>query len=87
MDKIIIDVCEPIEYKLSHVQGAINIPLRKVDISNPNLADIDKDTPIVLYCRSGHRASMALSKLSSLGFTNLTNGINKHNVEANHKIK
>lgn len=84
MDKLIIDVCEPIEYKMSHVKGSVNIPLSKLDNDNSNLENIDKDTPIILYCRSGGRASTALTKLSSFGFTNLTNGINKRHVEANH---
>ena len=83
MDKLIIDVCEQLEFKLSHVKGAINIPLSKLDNSS-NLENIDKDTPIILYCKSGQRANMALSHLQSLGFTNLTNGINKHHVEANY---
>jgi len=83
LDKLIIDVCEPLEFKLSHVKGAINIPLSKLD-SSSNLEDIDKETPIVLYCKSGQRANMALARLQSLGFTNLTNGINKRHVEANH---
>jgi len=82
--KLIIDVREPIEYKLSHVKGAINLPLSKLANESPDLVNINKDTPIILYCRSGTRAGMALSKLRSWGFTNLTNGINKHQVEANY---
>jgi len=79
----IIDVREPNEYKQSHVSGAINLPLSQLDNNwSTILGGLDKDSQIVLYCRSGQRSSMALGKLSQKGFTNLINGINQAKVEA-----
>lgn len=37
-----------------------------------NLPDVDRDLPIVTYCGSGHRASIAASILQQNGFTNVT---------------
>jgi len=82
---IIIDVREPHEYQVSHVNGAINLPLSSLErTSDQVLADLDKDTKIVLYCRSGQRSAMALNILRQKGYTNLVNGIHQANVEANH---
>lgn len=51
MDQIIIDVREPFEYASGHVKGAINIPPMKLMRGLPKeLADVPKDTQIILYC-------------------------------------
>lgn len=79
---IIIDVREPDEYSEGHVDGAINIPPDQLLAGAPQLADLPKDAPLLLYCKSGARSNSAMHILRSLGFTNLTNGINKEQVEA-----
>ena len=38
-----------------------------------NLPNVDRDQPIVTYCGSGYRASIAASILQQHGFTNVTN--------------
>lgn len=79
---IIIDTREPIEYSTSHVDGAINIPLSTlVDGSLPaQLSNVEKDSEIILYCRTGHRSNTVGHLLRNHGFTHLTNGINEHHV-------
>ncbi len=84
MNKIIIDVREDYEFAEGHVDAAINIPPSKLMAGAPELADVPKDTPIVLYCRSGARSQASMNILKSLGFKNLTNGINQDHVEARH---
>ncbi len=81
METIIIDVREPLEYRLGHVKGAINIPPQKLMAGAKELESIAKDTPLVLYCVSGSRSNVSMHILSQLGFTNLTNGINRRQVE------
>ena len=81
MNKIIIDVREPSEYATGHVVGAINIPPSQMLSHSPELDEIPKDTQITVYCRTGTRAGAAIHLLKNMGFTNLTNGINKEHVE------
>ena len=67
----LIDVREPEEYAVSHLEGAINlIP----DATNfAVLEGIPKDTPIVAYCSIGYRSSEMARKLQKAGFTNVVN--------------
>ena len=82
--KIIIDVREPFEYAQGHVEGAINLPPAALMAGAKVLDGIDKNTEIVLYCRSGARSNASMHYLRQLGFTNLTNGVNQLHVERNH---
>lgn len=72
----IIDVREPYEYQVGHVDGALNIPLG--DIQS---VDLPKDEEIVVYCRSGARSAQAQQTLQSMGYTHVTNGINQQTIE------
>ena len=82
----IIDVREPFEYESGHVKGAINIPPAKLMNGAKELEMIKKDAPIVLYCISGSRSNVSLHILKEMGFTNVTNGINKQQVEATYGL-
>jgi phage shock protein E len=84
VEPLIIDVREPAEYSTGHVEGSINIPPSELIEGAKALKDIPKDTPIILYCRSGSRSQVAINLLHQQGFTNLTNGINQQNVEKNY---
>ena len=60
-NRIFIDVREEYEYLMGHVKDAINLPLSKLSTSINNLmADIEKEAELVIYCRSGARASAAV---------------------------
>lgn len=80
---IIIDTRSRIEYISSHVDGAINIPPEKFMAGGipSELNDVSKDEQIILYCLSGSRSNVVMHIMSSMGFTNLQNGINKDRVE------
>ena len=80
MDRVIIDVREPQEYRMGHVEGAINLPPSEIMAGAEKLQDVPKDTELILYCVSGSRSNAAMHYLRQLGFTNLTNGINKEHV-------
>lgn len=82
MNQIIIDVREPFEFMTGHVKGAINIPPSKLMAGATKLQDVPKNAEIILYCRTGSRSAVAANILQSLGYTNLTNGINKDHVKA-----
>lgn len=83
MNPLIIDVREPDEYASGHVDDSINIPPSELLAGAQALKDYPKDTPIILYCRSGSRSQVAMNLLQQQGFSNLTNGINQQNVEKN----
>ena len=84
MDKIIVDVREPQEYALGHVNGAINLPLSRFSEEIKRLEELSKDRELILYCQSGNRSGVAINILKSLGFTNLVNGINQTMVNSRY---
>lgn len=82
MKTIFIDVREPVEFESGHVENAINIPPSVLIQGEPKeLADIPKDTQLVVYCRTGSRSNASIPYLRQMGFTNIINGINKDQVE------
>jgi adenylyltransferase/sulfurtransferase len=76
-DKIrLIDVREPHELVISHIDGAENIPLGTL---TSRLGELDSAQKIVLFCKSGTRSARALEILVSAGFRkvkSLRGGIN-----------
>jgi len=66
----IIDVRESTEYKSAHILNAVNIHAGLIE---DNLDQIDKNKKVVLYCESGDRSSVAISKLMKNGFFNVYN--------------
>jgi len=67
---LIVDVRTPQEFADGHLDNAKNYPLSELD---KHFSNIDKDTQIVLYCRSGNRSGQAYQYLTVQGFTNLHN--------------
>ncbi|MBQ9853663.1 MAG: rhodanese-like domain-containing protein [Bacilli bacterium] len=61
---VIIDVRTEEEYLESHVSDAINIPYNKISEN----VDIDKNTVIFVYCKSGARSEVAFDALADLGY-------------------
>lgn len=67
-DLVVLDVRTPEEFSEGHLDGAINIDFYGADFGT-NLANLDKDVPYVLYCRSGNRSGTTAQEMRSLGFT------------------
>lgn len=71
---LIIDVREPEEFALGHIENAINIPRGvlefRTDTNYPGaIASLfDKTANIILYCRSGGRSALAAQSLSKMGY-------------------
>jgi rhodanese-related sulfurtransferase len=66
----LIDVREPFEYEMSNIGGEL-IPLATV-LNNTD--KIQKDKPVIVYCRSGARSASAIHALEQkFGYTNLLN--------------
>lgn len=65
-DVVVLDVREPSELaETGTVKGAIHIPLGQLE---SRLGELPKDKVILTACRSGGRASRALTLLESKGF-------------------
>ena len=60
---IIIDVRTKEEYDEGHIVGSINIPYEEISKER-----FDKEIPILVYCRSGNRSSIAYNILNNLGY-------------------
>jgi adenylyltransferase/sulfurtransferase len=72
----LIDVREPHELEISHLENADLIPLGQLA---SRLSELDSADEIVLFCKSGTRSTRALELLASAGFRkmkNLKGGIN-----------
>lgn len=82
MNYVIIDVREPEEYATGHVEGAINIPPAELMGGSEKLKSVPKDASIILYCVSGSRSNVSKNIMETMGYTNITNGVNKQHVEA-----
>tara|TARA_R110002167_G_scaffold50547_4_gene147143 strand:+ start:86347 stop:86751 length:405 start_codon:yes stop_codon:yes gene_type:complete len=67
---VLLDVRTAEEYNEGHIAGAINISHNAIEENLKQLTQY-KNSTVVVYCRSGHRAGIAANILSSNGFTNL----------------
>jgi rhodanese-related sulfurtransferase len=65
---------------------ALNIPPDALLGGAPELRDVPKETPIIVYCRTGSRSNVAMHILSGMGYRDITNGINKERVEADYGL-
>ena len=65
---VIIDVRREKEFLSAHVEGAVNIPLSRL---NDHLTEFDKDEFIYIHCASGYRSVIAESILKSRGYHNI----------------
>jgi sulfur-carrier protein adenylyltransferase/sulfurtransferase len=66
----VIDVREPYEYAIARIPGTTLIPLGQIAERS---GELDKNTEIILHCRSGKRSADALNQLKAKGFTRLKN--------------
>ena len=71
-DTLVIDVRKASEFESSHVIGALNIPLAKI---NNHLAEFPKDKPFILHCAGGYRSMVAASILKQRGWNNFVDVI------------
>ncbi|MBE6790105.1 MAG: rhodanese-like domain-containing protein [Ruminococcaceae bacterium] len=69
-DFVIIDARTEKEFTEGHIEGAILIP--EYEITERAEKEIpEKDTLILVYCRSGRRSKIAAEALVALGYTNV----------------
>ena len=76
---LVIDVRSPGEFSGGHIEGAINIPYDVISLEIGKHAS-EKDRPIILYCRSGSRASAAKKSLVRMGYAQVVNAASLRNM-------
>lgn len=69
-DFVLLDVRDPHEYAIARIPGARLVPLGGFADAIPTL---DRETDIVIHCRSGARSAKAVRQLQAAGFTRVWN--------------
>ena len=67
---VLIDVRTAEEFESGRIKNSINIP-HEILLSNIDLVSEYNDEQLVVYCRSGKRASLVIEALEKNGFTNV----------------
>jgi len=77
---LILDVREPGEFKVGHVEGAINIPLNSLRV---RMHELPRDREILVYCAVGQRSYYASRTLRLHGFNarNISGGMRSYHAE------
>jgi len=74
---VLIDVREPYEWNIGHIEGAQHIPMQQIP---KRLDEIPREKDVVMICRSGARSGHVQQHLLQQGFTrvkNLTGGMQR----------
>ena len=70
-DAVIWDVREQDEYDAGHIPGAVLLPVGTINEETATSAIPEKDTVVLVYCRSGNRSKTASQALVDLGYTQI----------------
>ena len=67
---LLLDVREPFELDICHLDGAQNIPMSEIGY---RWQEIPRDRPVVVFCHTGIRSANLIAALREAGYTNLIN--------------
>lgn len=67
---VVLDVRTEAEFQQWHIDGAVLIPHDEIAVRAKDLLG-DKDTVILVYCRSGRRSAIATNELVQMGYTHV----------------
>ncbi|MBT8303641.1 MAG: rhodanese-like domain-containing protein [Bacteroidia bacterium] len=71
MDEVqLVDVRTEAEYRLEHIAKSQNIDVRSPNFDE-EIQKLDKDRPVIVYCRSGIRSAKCVAKLKDAGFVKI----------------
>lgn len=68
---LLVDVRSPGEFASGNIKGSVNIPVDKL---GGQVLLLQKDKPIIVFCRSGNRSITAKAILEKKGFKNIVDG-------------
>ncbi len=66
----IIDVRTQGEYKEGHLPGSLNMNVADPDFP-VMLRELDRNAPVLVYCRTGRRSGFAVKIMERMGFVNI----------------
>ncbi|MGI0071628.1 MAG: rhodanese-like domain-containing protein [Thermoplasmata archaeon] len=66
----LLDVREPDERELAHIEPSHHIPMREVP---QRLIEIPRDREVVVYCHAGGRSATIVAYLESRGYSQVAN--------------
>ena len=61
----LIDVRADHEWEAGRIDGATHLPLAEL---SERAGELDKERPVVIYCRGGNRSTMAVAALAEAGY-------------------
>jgi rhodanese-related sulfurtransferase len=83
---VILDVREPHELAIAHVEGALHIPMQTIPT---RLAELPREAPLAVMCHHGARSMAVVNYLRKAGFDNafnITGGIDAWSRELDSAI-
>ena len=87
-EAVLLDVREPFEYDLVHLDDAVLIPMMQLPARTEETFH-DRSRPIIVYCHHGIRSVQAAAFLEHLGYEavyNLTGGIDRLSIEVDPDV-
>lgn len=66
-DAQLVDVRTPAEFQSGYIAGAINLNIYDDDFAQ-QIAKLDKNRPVMVYCAKGGRSASAAEQLTQAGF-------------------
>ena len=66
----LVDVREPWEVEIVHLEGAIRIPMAEI---TARYTELDVDRPVAVLCHSGGRSARVAGYLAARGFPRVAN--------------
>lgn len=83
---VILDVREPHELAIAHVEGALHIPMQTIPT---RLAELPREAPLAVMCHHGARSMAVVNFLRKAGYDNafnITGGIDAWSRELDSAI-
>jgi len=85
-DVQLLDVRQPVEHSIAHIDGALLVPLNELP---SRVAELDAARPVVAFCHHGGRSLRAAQWLRAQGFSrvaSLAGGIDAWSVEVDPEV-
>ena len=83
---VVLDVRTPEETAQGKIEGAMEINLHDPDFAK-KISGLDKEKTYLVYCRSGHRSSIASGEMAKQGFKKIYNLVGGYNAWSAEKGK